>query len=456
MPHTSPLVAGLTLENRYRIVRELGRGGFGRTYLAEDINRSREYCVLKEFAPEVQGTNELQKAKELFEREAGVLYNLQHPQIPRFRELLRVNISGTESLFLVQDYVEGQTYFALLQSYQQQGQRFNETQVTQLLLDILPVLEYIHSQGVVHRDISPDNIIQRSSDKLPVLIDFGAVKQVAANAVSLYSRLHANPTRIGKQGYAPDEQMIRGQALPCSDLYTLAVTALVLLTGKDPQQLYDANNATWNWRQEVNVSRAFGAVLERMLAHRTSDRYQSAREVIPALQAANPNISQMQTINFVGSSPAPTPQALPNNQPQSSNNNRTLVIPSSVTNLISSPPKLLAIGIGIALLSWFGGWALIRSGFSPFQPGILSPFKSPDTSLSKSEQARRNKIVQRLQDLKIQQAAFYNKVDQLFHAQHPELQRRSLSDKPEDANLRQQWYQIAENLLDELEQGAQL
>ncbi|MBW4574891.1 MAG: serine/threonine protein kinase [Aphanothece sp. CMT-3BRIN-NPC111] len=448
MPNTSPLAAGLTLQNRYRIVRELGRGGFGRTYLAQDIHQSSEYCVLKEFAPEVQGTNELQKAKELFERESGVLYKLQHPQIPRFRELLRVNMGGSESLFLVQDYVEGQNYFELLKLYKKQGRQFSEAEVTQLLFQMLPVLEYIHSLGVVHRDISPDNLIQRSSDRLPILIDFGAVKQAAVTAVSLYSRLRPL-TRIGKEGYAPDEQMLRGQALPCSDLYALAVTVLVLLTGKEPYELYDTSKATWRWRQEVNVSRTLGVVLDRMLAYRPRDRYQSAREVILALQAGDPKVSQMRTINFLGSISNPTHQS------SGSNSNRTLVIANSTKKLLGRHWKIVAISMGITLFVGITAAALVKSGITSWRPSISLPLP-PGIPARNSEQDRPTKILKRVQALKISEAAFYRQVDKLFYAQHPELQGRSLTDKPEDAKLRQQWYQIAEDLLDKLEKRTNL
>ncbi|HEY9835292.1 MAG TPA: serine/threonine-protein kinase, partial [Vampirovibrionales bacterium] len=229
--------AGTIVGDRYRLVRELGHGGFGRTYLAEDINRFNERCVLKEFAPKVQGTYAQQKAEELFAREAGVLYQLQHPQIPKFRELCRSPIEGRSRLFLVQDYVPGQNYRVLLSQRRQQGQKFTVAEVTQLLQQLLPVLDYIHSRRVIHRDISPDNLIFRDLDQLPVLIDFGGVKQVAAQVESqVMSPSVTSPplpvaTRLGKVGYAPEEQMMLGQVYPHSDLYALGVTVLVLLTG---------------------------------------------------------------------------------------------------------------------------------------------------------------------------------------------------------------------------------
>ena len=105
IPVAQGIQPGQILSNRYAVIRQLGQGGFGRTYLAEDINRFREPCVLKEFSPQVQTPYVLEKAEELFQREATVLYKLQHPQIPKFRELFRTNLSGKEYLFLVQDYL---------------------------------------------------------------------------------------------------------------------------------------------------------------------------------------------------------------------------------------------------------------------------------------------------------------------------------------------------------------
>jgi len=167
-----PLLGG-----RYRVLRQLGRGGFGHTYLVEDVNRFQELCVLKEFNPQVRDKIALDKAQAMFEREASILYQLNHPQIPRFRELLREG----DKLFLVQDYIEGPSYHELLNRRRQYADRFSEAEVTQLLTQLLPVLQYLHSVGIVHRDISPDNLIQRNADGRPVLIDFGGVKQLVVN-----------------------------------------------------------------------------------------------------------------------------------------------------------------------------------------------------------------------------------------------------------------------------------
>ncbi|MCY7393941.1 MAG: protein kinase, partial [Leptolyngbyaceae cyanobacterium CAN_BIN12] len=197
VPASPKPMAGDLLSWRYKVLNELGQGGFGRTYLAQDSNRFNEPCVLKEFAPQVEGEAALQKAEELFAREAGTLYQLQHPQIPRFRELFRAEWQGRDRLFLVQDYVEGQTYQELLHTRQQQGQSFSEAEITDLLLQLLPVLDYIHTACVIHRDISPDNLILRQTDCLPVLIDYGGVKQVAARVASISQRVAAPVVQPG-------------------------------------------------------------------------------------------------------------------------------------------------------------------------------------------------------------------------------------------------------------------
>jgi serine/threonine protein kinase len=277
------LMAGTVLEGRYRIVQQIGQGGFGRTYLCENLNRFKEPCVLKEFAPQVQGSYALEKAKKLFEREANVLHQLAHPQIPRFRELFQLN-SGSGGLFLVQDYVAGQTYRYLLAQRITQNQLFSADEIRQLLLNLLPVLEYIHSVGVIHRDIAPDNLILRSNDNLPVLIDFGGVKQVAVNAEIQVTGSTDLPTCLGKVGYAPHEQLQRGTVYPHSDIYALAATALVLLTGQEPTDMIEPLTLNWNWRQFVTLDPDLGTVFDKMLQPNINARYQTASEVLAALQ----------------------------------------------------------------------------------------------------------------------------------------------------------------------------
>lgn len=274
--------------DRYRILRNIGYGGFGQTYLAEDSNRFNEICVLKELAPAAENQDGLEKAKELFAREAEVLYKLQHPQIPRFREWF---IESTrQSLFLVQDYVEGPTYLDILRD--RKPQTFSESEIVTLFTQLLPVLSYLHGRGVVHRDLSPDNLICRNSDRLPVLIDFGGVKAGTASISQSAQRAQTdavkpNVTLIGKPGYSPEEQMRQGQVSAASDLYALGVTALVLLTGQEPADLYDAFNLKFDWQRKALVSPGMTAILEKLVAYKVSDRYTDARQVLQDLQQIN-------------------------------------------------------------------------------------------------------------------------------------------------------------------------
>ncbi len=436
----------IILSSRYRLVRQLGQGGFGRTYLAEDTHRFGELCVLKEFAPQVQNPSALQKAQELFEREASVLYKLQHPQIPRFRELCRCEMDGSERLFLVQDFVGGQTCRDLLNA----DEGFTEGEVLKLLLDLLPVLHYIHSQGVIHRDISPENLILRFSDRLPVLIDFGCVKQVATSALSQFAQLIAISTQLGKPGYAPEEQMRLGRAFRCSDLYALAVTAVVLLTGKEPQELYDSSKAVWRWREEVKLGQTLEAVLNKMLAHSPSERYQDAGEVMRALQAVPPalptNLSQLKTL-VVAPQPAAIPEVPANIPATPSNPNPPQTCIPFFTIPANRYPlrQMAAIATGLVL------FAVISSRTVP-NLNSDTP-ETPVASLSLTEKERRTKILVRRQTLQIPEQFFNRLVNQLFYDRHPILRGRLLTSSSKDAYWRKQWGEIADNLLAKLERA---
>lgn len=348
-----PITVGTLLQNRYRIIQILGQGGFGRTYLAEDQRRFNELCAIKELIPTATGAGAWEKAQELFAREAAILYQIQHPQIPQFRE----RFEQDQRLFLVQDYVAGKTYRALLDERKAKDQTFTEAEVLQLMRSLLPVIEYIHGRGIIHRDISPENIILRESDRLPVLIDFGVVKELATKLNSLNAATPA--TTVGKLGYAPSEQMQSGRAYPSSDLYALAVTVLVLLTGKEPQELFDETQLTWNWQRWIQVDVLFAQILNRMLNHRPSDRYQNVAELNQALQfltqpsIPNPPLSNMQTV-AVGGRPDPVPPQPKRPDPVISNSQ-----PSR--SVLDSPLALGAIGSAVIILAGFGSWAVVSS-----------------------------------------------------------------------------------------------
>ena len=275
MNYPSEIPAGTLVDLRYKIVKTLGQGGFGRTYLVEDKRRFKKYCVLKEFVPQASDEYAIAKSRELFEREAKVLNQLEHRQIPKFYGWFEED----SRLFLVQQFVDGKTYAKLIQQRQQENRTFSESEVTQLLQDLLPVLQYIHTNNIIHRDISPDNIMLCNKADKPILIDFGVVNQVTVSQVAS-GGVSSGGTTVGKQSYSPLEQIGRGICFPSSDLYALGVTAMVLLTGKQPEDFYDAAEDKWQWRRYANVSDALASVIDKMSLDAHKERYQSAQEVL--------------------------------------------------------------------------------------------------------------------------------------------------------------------------------
>ncbi|HEY9628555.1 MAG TPA: serine/threonine-protein kinase [Coleofasciculaceae cyanobacterium] len=301
------LTPGTLIDGRYRIQRVLGRGGFGRTYLAADDRRFGDPCVLKEFAPSNQSDPVVaQKLRELFQREATVLHKLNHPQIPRFFAVLEEN----DRLFIVQEYINGKTYWRVLQERQQHRKAFTEAEIAKWLSDLLKVLDYIHGENIVHRDIAPDNIMLPRGKKLPVLIDFGVVKQVATHFYGM-SAIHPDgliqaSVSVGKFGYAPYEQIRMGQCSPKSDLYALAVTAVVLLTGKPPNLLIDPRSLEWKWQAQVRLNPRLVEILEKMMAEKPQDRYSSAKVILRDLHLLSRSVTAIGAFN-----PGQLRQALP-------------------------------------------------------------------------------------------------------------------------------------------------
>ncbi|MBD2202656.1 serine/threonine protein kinase [Calothrix sp. FACHB-1219] len=291
---------GTLINNRYLIQKLLGQGGFGRTYLAIDTQRFGEPCVVKEFVPTTSQEDLIRKSRELFEREAKVLYQIQHPQVPKFLAWLTEN----ERLFIVQEYIDGKNFAQILHERLTHTKKaFSEAEVKAWLLNILPVLEYIHDRDIVHRDISLENIMLPENQSQPVLIDFGVVKEkitqiFAANSPNYHYSV--GNSIVGKIGYSPPEQLRLGKCYPCSDIYALGVCAIVLLTGKIPSMLMD-RTFCWQWRYHTKVSDYFANILDKMVAEVPSDRYQSAREIIVTLNKNSITLSDI--INDSNSAP---------------------------------------------------------------------------------------------------------------------------------------------------------
>ena len=268
----------LLLRDRYRVLHALGQGGFGATYLARDeVLPGQPNCVIKQLRPNTTAPHVMQMARELFEREAETLGRIgNHPQVPRLLDYFEAN----QEFYLVQEYVSGAT----IQQEVKRNGCFSELTVKQFLSEILPVLDYVHSQQVIHRDIKPANLIRRSHDQKLVLIDFGAVKNHVQATVNQASENTAFTSfAIGTPGFAPPEQMAMRPVF-ASDIYALGVTCIYMLSGKAPKDMsYDPSTGELLWRQYMNISDHFAAVLTKMLDSSVRHRYQNPTDVFRAL-----------------------------------------------------------------------------------------------------------------------------------------------------------------------------
>ncbi|MFB2968215.1 PhnD/SsuA/transferrin family substrate-binding protein [Aerosakkonema sp. BLCC-F183] len=259
---------GTVLDDRYRILSERQPGSFGRVYLAEDLKEGNKKVILKEFTLAVQGTDASPTLQKLS--------NLNHPRIAKF-ELVYYQ----QNLFLVRDYIVGKSYATLLKSKHTVTGYFTKNEILELFRQILPVLSYLHKKGVIHGNISPENIIRSNKDNLPVLIDFG-VKQVATEILGVES-LASQGNHNAKTTYAPDDQLKKGRFAPDSDLYALAASALYLMTGKEPKDLWDVPAAKWIKQKKLTLRSPLKEALNKMLAAAPEQRFQSAEEVLRLL-----------------------------------------------------------------------------------------------------------------------------------------------------------------------------
>jgi len=267
------------IANRYQVIRELSSGGFGETFLAEDTQiPSRRKCVIKQLKPVTHNPEIHQLVKERFQREAIILEELgnTNDQIPT----LYAYFSEGDQFYLVQEWIEGETLFALTQ----QQKLLSEDVVKEILIKLLPVISYVHSKGIVHRDINPSNIMLKKQSQQPVLIDFGAVKETMGVVINTQGS-SSRSIVIGTPGYMPPEQTA-GRPVFASDLYSLGLTAIYLLTGTTPDLLdTDPANGEIKW-QSPEISANFAAVINRSIQIHTRDRFTTAQEMLTALQSA--------------------------------------------------------------------------------------------------------------------------------------------------------------------------
>ena len=260
--------SNLLLQNRYRGLQIIGQGGFGRTFKGIDESQPNQpYYAIKQFWVE-SNSRDRALAVELFEKEAKRLEVLgKNSYIPALQDYF----VEEQEQYLVQEFISGDNLT--------KEKVWNEHDIRQLLLDLLPLIQFVHSHQVIHRDIKPENIVRRQSDNSLVLVDFGAAKVVTE------ATFNKTGTVIGSAAYTAPEQL-KGKAVFASDIYSLGVTCVHLLTQVHPFNLFDSGENTWNWRHYLSqpVSKQLGKILDKMLAGAINKRYHSAEKVLQDLQ----------------------------------------------------------------------------------------------------------------------------------------------------------------------------
>ncbi|BAZ67584.1 MAG: serine/threonine protein kinase [Pelatocladus maniniholoensis HA4357-MV3] len=266
------------LGERYQIVQVLSQGIFCQTYIAQDIySRDPHICVVKHFLPSNKCPIPIEIRRRLFIRETEALKKLDnYDLVPS----LLTHFEDNLEFYLVQEFIDGHPLSVELPV----GKRWSETEVFQLLVEVLEILNFIHTHGLIHRDVKPSNILRRKRDDRLILIDFGAVKPIWNQLVKDFITHDQNTTiAIGTPGYMPHEQE-RGKPRPNSDIYALGMIGIQALTGVHPTHLpEDHHTGEIIWQNLASVSIELALVLNKMVHYHFKDRYQSAQEVLSAL-----------------------------------------------------------------------------------------------------------------------------------------------------------------------------
>ncbi|NER95793.1 MAG: tetratricopeptide repeat protein [Symploca sp. SIO1B1] len=321
------------LGGRYKIIKQLGVGGFGQTFLAEDSHLpGSPKCVVKQLKPKSSEAENMQTARRLFDTEAKVLYQLgSHNQIPR----LLGHFEDHQDFYLAQEFIEGEALTKELVV----GQPWSESRVLNLLIEILQVLVFVHQQQVIHRDIKPANLMRRHRDGKIVLIDFGAVKEVRSQPAKAQKGQTELTIAIGTKGYMPNEQLA-GNPQFSSDVYAVGIIGIQALTGLHPKNIsIDPRTSEIQWRDAlticqgnhapIQVSPELGTILDHMVLYDFRQRYSTAAEALQALQSIGaPELD------------VPTPSPLPSVEQKIPTTKKTPKLVSKLTAPASTRKKL--------------------------------------------------------------------------------------------------------------------
>jgi len=472
---------GQTVGDRYRLERRLGGGtaGQGELWQGCDTLASEAPVALRRLGPEA----DQERARAIAARLQGVL----HPQVPRFGAA----IAAGPDLWLVREWQAGRTYAELLAARAERQLVFGAGEVLLLLRQLLPVLAALHSQDLLHGDLSPANLLRRDSDGLPVLLDFGLARGTAGGG-----EVPGGTT----PGYAPPE-LVRGEpAHPWMDLHALGVVALVLLSGDGPQVLLDPVGLGWRWPAALDAEPGLAAVLQRLLSRDPSERFASAGQAVVAVQAVpmpdstGPVPRADRTVVLVPEAAPAAPPPPPPPAPAAAEDAIAAAIAADVAaaprrpaveraepqlplRTAATPPPPVAVAVSdsrrrrheereeeaeggfwpvlIALVlsavvgTAVGWWWLSRGKVAAPVPGGQNELPS---SLPPSEVDQRQQLLNRLRAMQVDRAWFLSLVDAALLAQYPERNGRLPSDSLEDAPLRRVWNELAEEWLARVEQ----
>ncbi len=483
---TDVAAPGRLIGERYRLERQLSGSmpaaaatAQGTLWLARDQLAAEAPCALRQLGPQA----DQRRAREIWARLQEVL----HPQVPRLGPAL----SDGDALWLVREWQAGRSYGQMLAARAERQLVFGAGEVLLLLRQLLPVLAALHSQDLLHGDLSVDNLLRRDSDGLPVLLDFGLVRGMAAAAGQ-------DPGALGATaGYAPPE-LARGEpAEPWMDLHALGVVALVLLSGDPPAALLDPASLQWRWPVALEPEPALRHQLQRLLERDPSRRFASAAQALQALQAVEvpdstgPVPRADRTVMLVPPAQPPSqperaaaaqtgPSLIdirsfqnqdPDPQPRDRPAVQAAVAPAAAIGSMTQPPApvrirsrdeereeaaegglwpvLVALVLSAVVGTALGWWWL---------GGGRSQGPAPDTSseqpatLPPGEVDQRQQLLDRLRALQVDRGWFLRLVNASLLAQYPERRGRLPSDSLDDAPLRRVWNELAEEWLARVEQ----
>jgi serine/threonine-protein kinase len=399
----------------------------------------------------------------------GQIQGVLHPQVPRLGPV----IPAAEGLWLVREWQAGRTYQQLLAARAERQLVFGAGEVLLLLRQLLPMLVVLHSQELVHGDLSPANLLRRDSDGLPVLLDFGLVAGTPA----------ATP------GYAPPERARAAEPEPWMDLHALGVVALVLLSGEQPARLLDPVTLAWRWPACLIAEPALQAQIARLLERDSGERFASASQALAAFQtlpmpeSTGPVARADRTVALVPPPvaaalpvPEPPPAPEPPRAPEPAAPESADPAPEPELPPLSPPPPLtpppaavlrsrleereeaaeggiwpvvIALVLSAVVGTALGWWWLSRGRLALPTPDAALQLPN---SLPPAEVDQRQQLLNRLRAMQVDRGWFLKLVDASLLAQFPERGGRLPSDSLEDAPLRKVWNELAEEWLARVEQ----